>query len=50
MASLARIERKYVFSAESVVLSWLDHCLFPDPLYPRGTVSSIYYDTPALDR
>ncbi len=31
----------------SSVLDWLKRVCAPDPVYPRGIVSSIYYDTPS---
>jgi hypothetical protein len=31
----------------SSVLDWMRRVCVPDPAYPRGIVSSIYYDTPA---
>ena len=45
-----RNEQKYVFinQHQDMLLEWLEHCCIPDPAYHTGTVSSIYYDTPAL--
>jgi len=43
-------ETKFVSdnSAAHIALAWLrSHCS-PDPQFPQGTVSSIYYDTPDL--
>jgi hypothetical protein len=44
------VEKKYQFagSQESTLLAWLEGCLSPDPLYPFGLISSLYYDTPDL--
>jgi hypothetical protein len=45
-----RIEQKYLFPAgyKQMILTWLEHVCMPDPLYPSGAVSSLYYDTPGL--
>lgn len=44
-------ERKFVGGAEleSFALAWLAHVCLKDPVFPEGTVSSVYYDTPALE-
>ena len=46
----ARVERKYAFPSHGAqaILAWLEHSCIADPLYPSGTVSTIYYDTPGL--
>jgi len=46
----ARVERKYAFPSHGAqaILGWLEHSCIADPLYPGGTVSTIYYDTPGL--
>ncbi|MBI1882806.1 MAG: VTC domain-containing protein [Chlamydiae bacterium] len=46
-----RSEQKWVaaFGAQDFALGWLRHVCLKDPLYPQGTVFSIYYDTPRLD-
>lgn len=43
-------ENKFVGTAEQeeFVIAWLRHVCLPDPVYPEGIVSSLYYDTPAL--
>lgn len=44
-------ESKFVGTAdqEEYVLAWLRHVCLPDPEHPDAVVSSLYYDTPALD-
>jgi hypothetical protein len=46
-----RVERKFIVpaGAAQAVLAWLEHSCVPDPSYPRGVVSTIYFDTPELD-
>jgi hypothetical protein len=46
----ARVERKYAFPGHGAqaILAWLEHSCLADPLYPGGTVSTIYFDTPEL--
>lgn len=46
----SRVERKYTFSrvAAPSILAWLEHSCLPDPAYPRGTIWTVYYDTPGL--
>jgi len=43
-------ERKFVGKrgTEEYALSWLEHSCLPDPEYPFGVISNIYYDTPRL--
>ena len=43
-------EQKYVFIGQQkeMLLDWLEHCYIRDPVFDFGTISSIYYDTPAL--
>ena len=45
-----RFEQKYVFIGQQkeMILDWLKHCYVRDPVFDFGTISSIYYDTPAL--
>jgi len=44
-------ESKFVGTAdlEEYVLAWLRHVCLPDREYPDAVVSSLYFDTPALD-
>ena len=44
-------ESKFVGRAEQeeFVLAWLRHVCLPDPAFPEAVVSTLYYDTPALD-
>ena len=43
-------EQKYAFMGQQkeMILDWLEHCYIRDPVFEFGTISSIYYDTPAL--
>jgi hypothetical protein len=45
-----KVEEKYVGgeSLKARAQAWLEHACLPDPLFPEGTVTSIYYDTAAL--
>jgi hypothetical protein len=45
-----RVEQKYLFPAgyTDLMRTWLEHACVPDPRYPTGAVSSIYFDTPEL--
>ena len=45
-----RVEQKYLFPAgySDMIGDWMDYACAPDPLYPSGVVSSLYYDTPEL--
>ena len=47
----ADLERKFVGEAEleRFALAWLGHVCLKDTAFPEGTISSVYYDTPALD-
>lgn len=40
-------ERKFLAAppAEAFAAAWLGHACDPDPAYPAGTVTSVYYDT-----
>ncbi|HWR97328.1 MAG TPA: VTC domain-containing protein [Candidatus Methanoperedens sp.] len=44
-------ETKFVATAdlEERVLAWLRHVCLPDPVHPEAQISTLYYDTPALD-
>ena len=44
-------ERKFVggMELEGFASAWLGHACLKDSAFPEGTVSSVYYDTPALD-
>jgi hypothetical protein len=44
-------ETKFVgtMDQEEFVLSWLRHACLPDPAHPEAVVSTLYYDTPALE-
>jgi len=48
--SLQHLEQKYVFVEvmKEVIVEWLQHACVRDNTYSTRTVSSIYYDTPAL--
>lgn len=48
--SSQHIEQKFIFDVryDEMILDWLFHTCIPDPFYYSGTVSTIYYDTPAL--
>jgi len=43
-------ERKFVAERSRAAFAgvWLSHFCRPDPAYPAGTVSSLYYDTPGF--
>lgn len=43
-------EQKYLFIGQQkeMILDWLKHCYTRDPAFDIGTISTIYYDTPAL--
>jgi hypothetical protein len=43
-------EQKYIFMGQQkeMILDWLEYCYVRDPVFDFGTISSIYYDTPAL--
>ncbi len=45
-----RYEKKFVASLDKAdfALVWLNHVCLPDPVFPEGCISSIYYDTPGL--
>ena len=45
------IEQKYVFIGQrkDMILDWIEHACAHDRQYYRGTISSIYFDTPGLD-
>ncbi len=47
---MGTIEQKYVFIAtqQTLILDWLQHLCLPDPHFPGGVVSTIYFDTPRL--
>ncbi len=51
MNSQVVAERKFVASpaAAAFAKEWVSHCCLPDPEFPFGRISSIYYDTPKLD-
>jgi hypothetical protein len=44
-------EHKFLFPREShdFILQYLKHATRPDPEFPAGQITSIYYDTPTLD-
>jgi len=48
--SKAENELKFILSPHhmSAALSWISHACRPDPVHPRGIVSSIYFDTREL--
>src|SRR5512143_3813034 len=50
-ARVPSAESKFVATPvrEEFVLAWLRHVCLPDPAHPDATVSTLYYDTPALD-
>ncbi len=50
-ARAAREERKYPIpeARAALIAAWIGARTAPDPDYPRGVITSCYYDTPALD-
>ena len=51
MGSPVVAERKFVASASQATFTreWLSHFCLPDPEFPYGRISNIYFDTPTLD-
>ena len=50
-ARVLREERKYPIAEAraALVTAWIGARLTPDPQYPRGVITSCYYDSPSLD-